>query len=67
MTLARRLYGSLRLEPATSEDVEADPSASPQALATTPSAARPATSRRVRVIMNGLLHCLEVCLEYVEG
>jgi hypothetical protein len=33
MTLARRLYGSLRLEAATYEDVEADPSASAQALA----------------------------------
>jgi hypothetical protein len=33
MTLARRFYGSLRLDAATYEDVEADPSASPQALA----------------------------------
>jgi hypothetical protein len=33
MTLARRIYGSLRLDAATFEDVEADPSASPQALA----------------------------------
>jgi hypothetical protein len=32
MTLARRFYGSLRLDAATYEDVEADPSASPQAL-----------------------------------
>jgi hypothetical protein len=33
MTLARRFYGSLVLDAATYEDVEADPSASPQALA----------------------------------
>ena len=33
MTLARRIYGSLRLDAATFEDVEADTSASPQALA----------------------------------
>jgi hypothetical protein len=33
MTLARRFYGSLRLDAATYEDVEADASASPQALA----------------------------------
>jgi len=33
MTLARRFYGSLRLDVATCEDVEADPSALPQALA----------------------------------
>jgi hypothetical protein len=32
MTLARRFYGSLRLDAATCEDVEADPSASAQAL-----------------------------------
>ena len=33
MTLAHRFYGSLVLDAATYEDVEADPSASPQALA----------------------------------
>jgi hypothetical protein len=33
MTLARRFYGSLVLDAATYEDVEADPSALPQALA----------------------------------
>ena len=33
MTLARRFYGSLVLDAATYEDVEADPSAWPQALA----------------------------------